>query len=114
MEYIGEAAFFALPIKSLIIPDSVKIIERLGIWAKEYIILGTGITEIQAGLGVSCDVYYRGTETQFENVAIIEKDGFYHELNGTIYFYSETRPTKTGDYWHYDIDGKTPVKWNVE
>lgn len=29
----------------------------------------------------------------------------------TIYYYSETKPTSEGQFWHYGEDGKTPVIW---
>lgn len=28
-----------------------------------------------------------------------------------VYWYSETQPTTEGNYWRYDTDGKTPLKW---
>ena len=35
----------------------------------------------------------------------------YNLTNATIYYYSESAPTGTGRYWHYDTDGKTVVIW---
>lgn len=29
----------------------------------------------------------------------------------TRYYYSETAPTISGNYWHYDTDNQTPIKW---
>lgn len=114
LKYIGNSSFFNIGVRTLVVPDSVEIIERLGVDAYEYIILGTGVKEIRGGFGVSCDVYYEGTKEQFNEIAIIEKDGFYDEFNGTLYYYSETKPTGVGDYWHYADDGVTPIRWNVE
>jgi hypothetical protein len=31
---------------------------------------------------------------------------------GILYLYSETEPTTSGNYWHYDTDGKTPIVWD--
>ena len=28
-----------------------------------------------------------------------------------LYAYSEDPPTEDGNYWHYDIDGVTPIAW---
>ena len=53
-------------------------------------------------------VYYRGTATQWQAVTI-GSDSFVSTT--TVYCYSETQPTDTGNYWHYDTDGVTPVKW---
>lgn len=32
-------------------------------------------------------------------------------FNRPVYWFSETQPAENGNYWHYDIDGKTPVIW---
>ena len=32
---------------------------------------------------------------------------------GILYLYSETEPTTSGNYWHYDTDGKTPIVWDA-
>ena len=53
-------------------------------------------------------VYYRGTATQWQAVTI-GSDAF--ESATTVYYYSETQPTDTGNWWHFGTDGVTPVKW---
>ena len=55
-------------------------------------------------------VYYRGTATQWQAVTS-GSDSF--ESATTVYYYSETQPTDTGNYWHYGTDGVTPVKWGT-
>ncbi|MBO7527533.1 MAG: leucine-rich repeat protein [Clostridia bacterium] len=53
-------------------------------------------------------VYYGGTQTQWSDIRINERN----KLNGaTIYFYSESQPIEEGNFWHYDIDGITPIVW---
>ena len=32
-------------------------------------------------------------------------------LESKVYFYRESMPTGYGNYWHYDVDGVTPVIW---
>ena len=50
-------------------------------------------------------VYYYGTEHQWE---VYLKKYAYH-LGKNIYYYSETRPTTAGNYWHYVDD--VPTMW---
>ena len=52
------------------------------------------------------NAYYLGTEYD-------DDDYFGGYEYGTLYFYSETEPTKDGNYWHYDTDGKTPIVWDA-
>lgn len=52
-------------------------------------------------------VYYKGTESEWNNIAI------YHDndalTNATRYYYSESKPTTTGNYWRYV--GGVPTPW---
>ena len=66
-------------------------------------------------------VYFCGTEEEWGTVEMAEtevkdKDGKEpiettpnHLTTCTVYFYSETEPTATGNYWHF-VDGK-PIAW---
>lgn len=54
-------------------------------------------------------VYYGGTEADWNKLSIGEKNEAL--LSATIYYYSETEPTKEGSFWHYDTDGVTPAIW---
>ncbi len=73
-------------------------------------VIGENVTSIgqNAFYGTSSrkKVYYCGTETEWNNLT-----GHEYVDSGTIYFYSETEPTESGNYWHYDTDGVTPVSW---
>ena len=51
-------------------------------------------------------VYYQGAENDWSHV---EGNG---NLPDVIYYYSETQPTKEGNYWHYDENGEVAV-WEV-
>lgn len=55
------------------------------------------------------DVYYGGTQEEWN--AIEFGVDTYELQDATIYYYSETQPTGTGNYWHYDTDGITPIVW---
>ena len=63
-------------------------------------------------------VFYTGTAEQWNDISI----GYNGYLtNATRYYYSETEPALNesgtayaGNYWHYALDGKTPVIWKKE
>lgn len=59
-------------------------------------------------------VYFEGTSAEWENAKtkfdVDNDDMINNGSKTTIYFYSETRPLKAGNYWHYDAEGK-PTVW---
>lgn len=73
----------------------------------EGIVLPTSVTRLDVDVFNNCDkltaVYYQGT--QEELVAA----GISSSIEKTIYFYSETEPAETGNYWHYV--NNVPVVW---
>jgi hypothetical protein len=78
----------------------------------ESIIIPSSMTSIGFEVFSNCssleNVYYIGTSTDWQNISINHNS----ELNYVkINYYSETKPTEEGDYWHYDKDGVTPVIW---
>ena len=105
---------------SVIIPDSVTKIGGYAFYKNanlEYIVLPVGITTIDTVNTIIFSycpkleiVYYRGTSNwDSENDIIKER-----LAEATIYYYSETQPSTTGNYWHYDSTTNEPVVWNVE
>ena len=58
----------------------------------------------------SAKVYYLGTTEQWQNISI-ESGNENVIKNLPLYYYNETIPTESGNYWHYDIDGETPIIW---
>lgn len=88
---IGDPAFRDDNLTSVTIPDSVT---SIGYSAFD------------------CDnlakVYYKGTAIEWNNITI----GSYntHLTNATRYYYSESNPTTSGNYWHYDENGDV-VEW---
>ena len=57
-------------------------------------------------------VYYGGTEEEWNNINIDSSNSVFTEVD--IYYYSETPPTDSSNYWHYDMDGKTLLTWSKE
>ena len=59
-------------------------------------------------------IFIRGTQEEClqwlaENADTME--AYIAERQITVYAYSEDPPTEDGNYWHYDIDGVTPIAW---
>ena len=59
----------------------------------------------------SCDsltsVYYKGTAEEWSNISIASYNTAL--TNATRYYYSETKPSVSGNYWHYDEQGNIAV-----
>ena len=55
---------------------------------------------------MNCRIYYEGSRQEWENIKSTENEQW---TARTVYFYSESRPTDVGNYWHY-VDG-IPVAW---
>ena len=52
-------------------------------------------------------VYYKGGENEWKTIFI--ENSNYDLIKATIYYYSETKPSASGNYWHY-VDGEI-VEW---
>jgi hypothetical protein len=111
--YIHYNGFTATKFKSVIIPDSVITIRASafsGCSSLEKIIIGKGVTFIAQQAFGNCSnlqkVYYRGTESEWNSIDITDiSNGNDYLKNATRYYYSETKPTTEGNYWHY-VDGE--------
>ena len=112
---IGIRAFFNCDsLTSITIPNSVT---TIGYGAFAYcdsltnVTIGDSVTYIDKKAFYDCisltSVYYKGTASDWSNISI---DLYNSQLtDARRYYYSETKPTASGNYWHY-VDG-TPTKW---
>jgi len=76
---------------SVVIPDSVTSIGYWAFW--------------------ECDsltsVYYKGTAEDWSGVTVGSNNT--PLTNATMYYYSETEPATSGNYWHYDQNGEIAI-----
>ena len=123
---IGEDAFSECPIETATIPaiacehiknsalKTVYIISGENIIDDAFrgcdslisIIIPESVTSIGSYAFFGCSsltsVYYKGTSLEYDKIIFGDNSTF---DNSNIYYYSETEPTESGNYWHYDESG---------
>ena len=107
--------FGASALVTVDIPKGVTIIEENAFASctdMQTVVLPSTLSSIEDSAFLDCEklavVFFNGTKEQFDAIKI---NGNNSELLGAkTYFYSETEPTESGDYWHYD-KSNTPVLW---
>ncbi len=117
---------------SITIPCSVVVIEDEAFrecYNLQTVILSNSVQEIINRSFIHClklsAIFYTGTKDEFcsklQSPHTYDSVTSYFRIynlnaadyvNATVYHYSETQPTDTGLYWHYDTDGITPVIWS--
>lgn len=116
---IGTYVFASLTgATNLKIPNNITKLDEGAFAYCEKIIsveIPVGLTEIIAYSFSGCSslttVYYGGKQSQWTAIEIDSNNG---ELtDATIYYYSETQPTTTGNYWHYDDENGAPTIWTT-
>lgn len=114
MQTIGKQAFnFCYQLKKIVIGDGVteigeKAFNRCSIL--NMVVLGAGVQKIGTDAFALCEllptgnVYYKGNTTAFSRIDFTDGNT---ELEETPrYYYSEISPSKKGNYWYYDQNGK--------
>ena len=75
------------------------------------VVMGNGVTSIGEDAFYWCNsltsVYYKGTASEWNQI-LIDSSSNSDLTDATKYYYSETEPTKEGNYWHY-VDGEVTV-----
>ena len=88
---IGNQAFYYCKIVNIVIPNTIIYV---GSKAFDYCYY------------ISC-VFYSGTEEEWNNISFGEMNETF--INAYRYYYSDTQPNNSGNYWHY-VDG-VPTPW---
>ena len=131
---IGKDAFSCSSLTSVVIPDSVTTIDQgafMSCSSLTSVVIGDSVTTVGMAAFMSCSgltsmvigngvrmisgvafdgcynlttVYYKGSESDWVNYISSYYDFNSELILATKYFYSETKPTTTGNYWHY-VDG---------
>ncbi len=94
IDHLSSAVFYACTsLKEVVIPNTVQ-------W-------------IGANAFVSCNsisaVYFEGTAEEWQTLEEEIYSGNDYVKNATRYYYSETEPTESGNFWHYVAN--KPIKW---
>lgn len=110
LEKVSDSSFCFTKIESAILPEGLTKIEMYGFahcYELKTVYLPSTIKYIQAGAFRANDklsaVYYNGTKEDFKHVKVTNISNQSIGDNN-IYYYSETKPSETGKYWHY-VDG---------
>ena len=113
---IADSAFSGCrELTSITIPNSVTSIGSgafAGCYRLTSITIPNGVTSIGRSVFEACNelqrVYYKGTKSDWSKIYVGPDNT---KLTDATRYYSETKPTDQGNYWHYDTDGVTPVIW---
>ena len=114
--YLGAFSMRGLTLTDFTIPDNVQSIGYYSVNTSDFVnvVIGSGVTSISEQTFHQCanlkNVFYKGTSEDWSKIAI----GNYNDnlINATRYYYTETRPTTVGNYWHYNENSEVEI-WGV-
>lgn len=105
----GRAFFRCSSLTSVTVGNSVRSIENLAFaecTSLTSISIPNSVTKIDEDAFSGCNlkkVYFNGSAKQWQSILIINGNGSL--TSATRFYYSEMKPTKYGNYWHYDENG---------
>ena len=89
---IGEFVFaYCYNLSNVVIPDSVTTISNYAFYKCDSL----------------TDIYYNGTKEAWNNIHIGNYN--YPLTDATCYYYSKTKPTEEGNFWHWGENGEVVV-----
>ena len=123
LKTLGRAVLDSTKITSLIIPDGTEEIADYSIAYNnrlEYVVLPVSINKLGKnaicyyGTSVKTKIYYKGTvaDWMFIDINREETSAVNAVLSDEVYFYSESEPTESGNYWRY-VDGQPQIWINL-
>jgi len=81
----------------------------------ESVVIDRSVTTIGAQAFAQCSslvsVYYTGVAAEWNLIKMPEKNNTFPKA-ATVYYYSETQPTRAGNWWHYDENGAIAI-WEL-
>ena len=101
-------------VTKLVIPNDVTQINSYAFYNFDSltdVVIGDSVTDISFEAFYACssltNVYYNDSATKWTNIYISYNN--YQLTNATRYYYSETRPTEEGNFWHWGENGEVVV-----
>lgn len=111
VEEVKQRAFEGCnKIDTLVLNEGLKILGNqcfYGLASLSTIVVPSTITKLGSSIFEHpISIYYRGNQAEWD---AIEKENDSISV-ASLYYYSESEPIDTGNYWHYDNDNK-PIAW---